>query len=59
MRTSLTGVAAFPVGGHGSELLYVLGPAMYGDLVGGTFGPTQQRLAQKLRAYWKGFITEG
>ena len=56
---SLTAVSVPAVTGHGSELLYVLGPSMYRDMVGGTYGPAQQRLGQKLRAYWKGFITEG
>ncbi|XP_043217903.1 acetylcholinesterase-like [Amphibalanus amphitrite] len=52
-------IVSLPSASHGSELLYVLGPSMYRDLVGGTYGAVQQRLGQKLRTYWKGFITDG
>ncbi|XP_037080714.1 cholinesterase 1-like [Pollicipes pollicipes] len=52
-------VVALEGASHGSELLYLLGPSLFRTLVGGTYGPAQQRLGQKLTAYWKGFITEG
>ncbi|XP_037082489.1 cholinesterase 1-like [Pollicipes pollicipes] len=52
-------VVTFQGAGHGSELLYLLGPTMFRLLVGNAYGRPQQRLGIKLRDYWTAFITDG
>ncbi|XP_043234786.1 cholinesterase 1-like [Amphibalanus amphitrite] len=52
-------VVTYQGAGHGSELLYLLGPTMFRLLVGNAFGRPQQRLAIQLRGYWTAFIRDG